>query len=137
MDPSILKEIRDLFDRAEQESDPQRKVAQLEDALDLLLEISSSEEGSQLSPSDQSLVRNLRRSNTRRLLCQLVAMRNVQFDVWFGYLSLLIFRLGPEMDALLKEDENLRNAYLAFVRLWGPEAVDVLQNALTSSNGEH
>jgi len=136
MDPSILKEIRDLFDRAEQESDPQRKVAQLEDALDLLLEISSSEEGSQLSPSDQSLVRNLRRSNTRRLLSQLVAMRNVQFDVWFGYLSLLIFRLGPEMDALLKEDENLRNAYLAFVRLWGPEAVDVLQNALATSKGE-
>jgi len=136
MDPSILKEVRDLFDRAEQESDPQRKVAQLEDALDLLLEISSSEEGSQLSPSDQSLVRNLRRSNTRRLLSQLVAMRNVQFDVWFGYLSLLIFRLGPEMDALLKEDENLRNAYLAFVRLWGPDAVDVLQNALASSKGE-
>ena len=136
MDPSILKEVRDLFDRAEQESYPQRKVAQLEDALDLLLEISSSEEGSQLSPSDQSLVRNLRRSNTRRLLCQLVAMRNVQFDVWFGYLSLLIFRLGPEMDALLKEDENLRNAYLAFVRLWGPEAVDVLQNALATSKGE-
>jgi len=63
-------------------------------------------------------------------------MRNVQFDVWFGYLSLLIFRLGPEMDALLKEDENLRNAYLAFVRLWGPEAVDVLQNALATSKGE-
>ena len=135
MDPSILMEVRDLFDRAEQESDPQRKVAQLEDALDLLLEISSEEE-SQLSPSDQSLVRNLRRSNTRRLLSQLVAMRNVQFDVWFGYLSLLIFRLGPEMDALLKEDENLRNAYLAFVRLWGPDAVDVLQNALASSKGE-
>ena len=135
MDPSILKEVRDLFDRAEQESDPQRKVAQLEDALDLLLEISS-EDGNQLSPSDQSLVRNLRRSNTRRLLSQLVAMRNVQFDVWFGYLSLLIFRLGPEMDALLKEDENLRNAYLAFVRLWGPEAVDVLQNALATSKGE-
>ena len=135
MDPSILKEVRDLFDRAEKESDPQRKIAQLEDALDLLLE-ASSEEGTQLSPSDQSLVKNLRRSNTRRLLSQLVAMRNAQFDVWFGYLSLLIFRLGPEMDALLKEDENLRNAYLAFVRLWGPEAIDVLQNALATSKGE-
>jgi hypothetical protein len=131
MDPVTLKEIRDLFDRAEQESDPQRKVAELEEALDLLE--ASSEEESQLSPSDQSLVRNLRRSNTRRLLAQLVAMRNVQFDVWFGYLSLLIFRLGPEMDALLKEDENLHTAYRGFVRLWGPEAVEVLQTALMSS----
>jgi hypothetical protein len=133
MDPAILKEIRDLFDRAERESDPQRKVADLEDALDLLE--TSSDEGSQLGPSDQTLVRNLRRSNTRRLLSQLVGMRNVQFDVWFGYLSLLIFRLGPEMDALLKEEEDLRSAYLAFVNLWGPEAVDVLQEALASAKG--
>ena len=130
MDPVTLKEIRDLFDRAVQESDPHRKVAELEEALDLL---EASSEESQLSPSDQSLVRNLRRSNTRRLLAQLVAMRNVQFDVWFGYLSLLIFRLGPEMDALLKEDENLHTAYRGFVRLWGPEAVEVLQTALASS----
>ena len=134
MDPAILKEIRDLFDRAERESEPQRKVADLEDALDLLETLS--EEGSQLAPSDQTLVRNLRRSNTRRLLSQLVGMRNVQFDVWFGYLSLLIFRLGPEMDTLLKEDEDLRSAYLAFVSLWGPDAIDVLQKALASSKGE-
>ncbi len=25
------------------------------------------------------------------------------FDVWFRYLSLLFFRVGPEADALLKE----------------------------------
>src|SRR5262245_55127543 len=127
MDPVTLKEIRDLFDRAEEETDPHRKVAELEDALDLL-EVSS-DEANQLSPSDQSLVVNLRRSNARRLLSQLVGMRNVQFDVWFGYLSLLISRLGPEMGVLLKEDENLHTAYQAFVRLWGPEAVEVLQAA--------
>jgi len=133
MNPAILKEIRDLFDRAERESDPQRKVADLEDALDLLEDLR--EEAEQSSPADQSLIRNLRRSNTRRLLSQLIGMRNVQFDAWFGYLSLLIFRLGPEMDALLKEDEDLRRAYLAFVSLWGPEAIDVLQKALDDSKG--
>jgi hypothetical protein len=130
----MLKEVRDLFDRAERESDPQRKIAELENALDLLETLS--EEGSPLAPSDQTLVRNLRRSNTRRLLSQLVGMRHVQFDVWFGYLSLLIFGLGPEMDVLLTEDEDLRSAYFAFVNLWGPEAVDVLQKALASSKGE-
>jgi hypothetical protein len=125
MDSQIL--IRELFDRAEQESDPQRKVAELEEALDLL-EASSETEG-ELSPSDQALIRNLRRSNTRRLLSQLIGMRNVQFDAWFGYLSLLIYRLGPEMQALLEEDENLRTAYRAFVGLWGPEAIEALQFA--------
>ena len=34
---------------------------------------------------------------------------------------------------VMAEDENLRNAYLAFVRLWGAEAVDVLQRALDNS----
>jgi hypothetical protein len=56
-------------------------------------------------------------------------MRNVQFDAWFDYLSLLIYRLGPEMEALLKEDENLRTAYRDFVGLWGPEAIEALQFA--------
>jgi len=131
MDPVESRQIRELFDRAERESDPRRKVAELEDALDLL--DASVEDGSEPSPSDQSLVRNLRRSNTRRLLSQLVAMRDVQFDVWFSYLSLLLFRLGSEVDALLKEDENLRAAYHSFVGLWGPEAAEALQNILAKS----
>ena len=121
-----IQEIRDLFDRAERESDPRRKYAALEEALDLL-------DASELSQSDRSLVRNLRRSNTRRLLSQLVATGDVHFDVWFSYLSLLFFRLGPEVDALLKEDETVRVAYYAFIGLGGSEAVEALENILAKS----
>ena len=131
MDVAGIREIRELFDRAEGEPDPRRKCAALEEALDLLDD--SSEDRGVLSQSDQSLIRNLRRSNTRRLLSQLVAMRNVHFDVWFGYLSLLFFRLGPEVDILLKEDESLRTAYDAFTGLWGSEAAEALQNILARS----
>jgi hypothetical protein len=128
MEATEISQIRALFDRAEGESDPRRKVAELEEALDLM-----DESWEDLPPSDQTLMRNLRRSNTRRLLSQLVAMRDVQFDVWFGYLSLLLFRLGPEMDALLKEDDNLRAAYHAFVGRWGPEAAEALERIVAKS----
>ena len=131
MNPAEIQEIRELFDRAEREPDPRRKCGALEEALDLL--DAASEEESELSSSERTLVRNLRRSNTRRLLSQLVAARDVHFDVWFSYLSLLFFRLGPEVEALLKEDETLRAGYDAFVGLWGPEAAKALQDILANS----
>ena len=131
MNPAEIQEIRELFDRAEREPDPRRKCAALEEALDLV--DAASEDGSELSSSEQALVRNLRRSNTRRLLAQLVVAHDVHFDVWFSYLSLFFFRLGPEVDSLLKEDETLRAAYDAFIGLWGPEAAKALQDILRKS----
>ncbi len=126
-----IQEIRELFDRAERESDPRRKHAALEEALDLLDALS--EDVDELSETDLSLVHNLRRSNTRRLLSQLVAARRVDFDVWFSYLSLLLFRLGPEVEALLKDDQAVRTAYDAFIGLAGPEAMETLENIRAKS----
>jgi hypothetical protein len=134
MNPAEIHEIRELFDRAEREPDPRRKCAALEEALDLL--DAESEDESELSSSERSLVRNLRRSNTRRLLSQLVAAPDLHFDVWFSYLSLLFFRLGAEVDAILKEDETLRAAHDAFVGLWGSEAAKALQDILARSRDE-
>jgi len=133
MDAADIRRIRELFDRAEREADPRRKCDALEEALDLLDD--ASEDGSVLSPSDQSLMRNLRRTNARRLLSQLVVMRNVHFDVWFSYLSLLFFRLGPEVDALLVEDDSLRTAYDKFTGLWGTDAAVALRDILAKSKG--
>jgi hypothetical protein len=62
-----------------------------------------------------------------------VATHNVHFDVWFSYLSLLFFRLGPDVDVLLKEDEAVRTAYHVFIGLWGPEAVEALEKILAKS----
>jgi len=133
MDAADIRRIRELFDHAEREADPRRKCDALEEALDLLDD--ASEDGSVLSPSDQSLMRNLRRTNARRLLSQLVVMRNVHFDVWFSYLSLLFFRLGPEVDALLVEDDSLRTAYDKFTGLWGTDAAVALRDILAKSKG--
>lgn len=54
MDAEETQELRELFDCAERESDPRRKHAALEEALDLLDALSKDERG--LSQSDRSLV---------------------------------------------------------------------------------
>ncbi|HTO44403.1 MAG TPA: hypothetical protein VML56_10015 [Burkholderiales bacterium] len=127
MDAGEIRGVRELFDSAEREPDPRRKCAALEEALDLIDGWLQDETG---SPENRALVRNLRRSNARRLLVQLVSMRDVHFDVWFSYLSLLFFRLGPEVRVLLNEDEGVRTAYEAFLGLWGPEATRALLGIL-------
>ena len=127
MDAREIQEARELFDGAEREPDPRRKCAALEEALDL---IDAWLEDETSSPDDRALVRNLRRSNARRLLVQLVSMRDVHFDVWFSYLSLLFLRLGPEVRVLLNEDDGVRTAYEAFLGLWGPEATTALLGIL-------
>jgi hypothetical protein len=116
MNPVEIQEVRELFDRAECETDPRRKHAALEEGLDRLADLSEDED--ELSQTDRTLLRNLRRSNARRLLSQL----------WFSYLALLLFRLGPEVDALLAEDQAVRTAYQAFVDLGGPGAMETLEN---------
>jgi hypothetical protein len=126
MNPGEIQEVRELFDRAERETDPRRKHAALEEALDLLDGLSGDED--ELSQTDRTLLRNLRRSNARRLLSQLGDTRDVDFDVWFSYLALLLFRLGAEVDALLAEDQAVRTAYQAFIGLGGPEAMETLEN---------
>jgi hypothetical protein len=126
MNPGEIQEVRELFDRAERETDPRRKHAALEEALDLLDGLSGDED--ELSQTDRTLLRNLRRSNARRLLSQLGDTRDVDFDVWFSYLALLLFRLGAEVDALLAEDQAVRTAYQAFIGLGGPEAMEALEN---------
>jgi hypothetical protein len=127
MDTGEIQQVRELFDGAEREVDPRRKYAALEEALDLM--DGWLQDGTSLS-GNQALVRNLRRSNARRLLGQLVSMRDVHFDVWFSYLSLLLFRLGPEVRVLLGEDESVRTAYEAFLGLWDSEAAAALQRIL-------
>jgi hypothetical protein len=84
-------------------------------------------------PSDHTLVSNLRRSNARRLLGQLVSMRDVHFNVRFSYLSLLLFRLGPEVRVLLNEDDRVRTDYETFLALWGSEASAASQRILADS----
>lgn len=121
-----LTDVRRLFERSESETDPSRKFAALEEALeivDLVLEDLS------LSQSDIELAANLRHSNIRRLLRQLVGMRGIQFDDWFNYIDLLLLRHAGEVENVLNEDSSLKEGYQAFVSIWKDELIEALELA--------
>lgn len=119
-----MTEARGLFERSERETDPSRKFAALEEALelvDLVLEDSS------LPQSDRELAANLRHSNIRRLLRQLVGMRGIQIEDWFNYIDLLLIRHAHEVKTVLDEDSSLKEGYQAFKAIWKDEFIDALE----------
>jgi hypothetical protein len=111
----VLDEARSLLAKAEGERDPARKLAYLEEAIDLLDDIES------------TLARNLRRSYTRRLLSQLVQFRSADVVTWFDYAQLLLVRLESDVKALLVEDPALKSAYDEFMALWPVDVQQVLR----------
>ena len=121
-----LEEARQLFERAERETDPDRKFAALEEALDLVDDFA----GEHPAESPELLfAKNLRRSNLHRLLLQLTDMRNLQINSWFKYIKLLLLRVEPEIASILASEPSLRTAHRKFVALWGDELLKALQRA--------
>lgn len=121
-----LTEARGLFEQAENETEPLRKFAALEEAfelVDLVLEDLS------LSQSDKMLATNLLHSNIRRLLGQLVAMRGIQFSDWCDYIYLLLVQHNHEVKTVLDEEPSLKQGYQAFVAIWKDEFIEALENA--------
>lgn len=98
MKSEVLEEARHLFEQAERETDPLRKLAVLGEALDLTdnLRLDSAADTRAIS-----FVNSLRQSQLRRLVSQMVTLRHIQFEVWFNYTKLLFLRVGPEIDAIL------------------------------------
>ena len=112
----VLDEARSLLARAEGERDPARKLAYLEEAIDLLDDMEES-----------TVARNLRRSYTRRLLSQLVQLRSADVVTWFDYAQFLLQRLRSDVEALLAEDAALKAAYDEFMALWPVDVQQVLR----------
>lgn len=126
MEHPYLIKARGLFERSDNETDPSRKFAALEEALeivDLVLEDSS------LSQSDKELAANLRHSNIRRLLSQLVRMRGIQIVDWFNYIDLLLMRHAHEVESVFNEDSALKEGYQAFLDIYKDELIEVLELA--------
>ncbi|GAO37339.1 hypothetical protein SCT_2760 [Sulfuricella sp. T08] len=125
MHPYLNDALR-LFEQSEGKTDPSRKFIALEEALelvDLVLEDSS------LPQPDRELAENLRHSNIRRLLSQLVGMRGIQFGDWFNYIDLLLMRREHEVKTILDEDSSLKEGYQAFVAIWKGELLEALEHA--------
>lgn len=126
MKSEALEEARHLFEQAERETDPLRKLAVLEEALDLTDDL-------RMDPAADaraiSFVNSLRQSHLRRLVSQVVTLRHIQFDVWFNYIKLLFLRVGPEIEAILAGDPQLRESHRSFTKIWKDELLKMLQRA--------
>ena len=124
MSSSDLDEARRLLEQAEREVDPKRKLAAFKEGIYILNEYA-------YDPSvlDQQLnyALNLRRSNVRRLLNQLVELRNIQFDDWVAFILFLLFRLETDVKAVLDEDASLNDKYKKFVGLWKDELMELFE----------
>lgn len=124
-----LEEARRLFERAEQDSDPERKFIALEEALDITDDFKADHD---VSDSGSVYANNLRRAHLRRLIGQLVAFHHIQIDVWLNYLKLLLLRVESEVKEIIAADPALHEAYQKFIAIWKDELIAAIQK---SGNG--
>lgn len=120
-----LIEARGLFERSDNETDPSRKFAALEEALEIVDFVL---EDSILSRSDKELAVNLRYSNIRSLLSQLVGMRSIQIVDWFNYIDLLVMRHQHEVESVFNDDPSLKEGYKVFLAIHKGELIELLEN---------
>jgi hypothetical protein len=125
-----IAKARALFERAEREASPELKAHALEEATGLLAALDPDE----LSEGERRLLANVRLAHTRRLLVQLVSLASVSMDAWFEYVDLLFGELRPEVDRLIQTDGELKENYLRFLKLWGPEVAAILQRRQQSDS---
>jgi hypothetical protein len=118
-----IDEIRETFGRVEAEADPDLKFEYLEEALDLTDDFLQDNPESK----DATVVHNLRRSYLRRLLGQLVQMRKVEIDSWLNYTKLFTFRVGSDIDEIVKDYYSLAVAYDEFIDLWRNEIIALIE----------
>ena len=118
-----IAEARALFEKAERETDPERKAHALDEAIALL----SSCDPDEATDAETRLIANLRLAHTRRLLVQLVGLTSVSMDAWFEYIRLLVGELGPEVERLTRTDPALKKNYARFLELWGPEIAEIVR----------
>jgi len=123
--PNEIKEARELLEKAERTSDPMKKARALEEAIELF-ELYD-EDNPSMNAMERELITNLRRSHTRRLLTQLMGLKNIEIDIWFEYIKLLMLKLKPEVDYVVQGSPELRSEYDKFVDIWRKEMLEALR----------
>jgi hypothetical protein len=118
-----IAEARTLFEKAERETDPERKAHALDEAIALLASCDPDE----ASEAEIKLIANLRLAHTRRLLVQLVGLTSVSMDAWFEYVHLLNGELKPEVERLTQSDTELKKSYARLLELWGADVAEILK----------
>ena len=124
-DPKEITEARTYLEQAERESDPQRKIEQLKGGIELLEFYL--EENPDASHEIAKYIRNLRTAHTRRLLSQLLSIKNIEIETWVEYYLLLITRLKDEVGYVTEQDPELKRNYYKFRDLWSAVAEEALK----------
>lgn len=123
--PEEVVDARRCLEAAEKELNPERKIEELEEGVELLdLYI---EENPDMPESTRTLIINLRRSHTRRLLVQLFSLKEIEIENWFKYIVLLITKLKNEMDYVTSQDTNLKISYDQFFGIYGDVFVEAIR----------
>ena len=124
-DPKVITEARAYLEQAERESDPQRKIEQLKKGIDLLEFYLG--ENPDTSHEIARYIRNLRTAHTRRLLSQLLSIKNIEIETWLECFLLLITKLKDEVGYVTEQDPKLKRNYDKFCALWSAVAKEALK----------
>jgi hypothetical protein len=116
MNPRDVDEVRALFDDAESEADPAPKLEALKEALALADEIVNCAE---VPEGSKVMARNIRRSHLRRLIQQLIRLRDLEVNAWSGYIRFLLLDRQAEVSSILEENPSLNEGYKAVANLVG------------------
>ena len=122
--PKEIVEARESLEKAETEMNPEIKIEELKEGIDLIERYL--EDNPDASYEVKTLIKNLRRSHARRLLSQILSIKNIEFESWLQYIGLLITKLEHEVAFVIEQDPELKNNYDEFYRVWS----DTLKNAL-------
>jgi hypothetical protein len=122
--PKDIIEARNYLEQAEKESNPERKVDELKRGIELLEFYL--EDNPDSSQELVTYITNLRRSHTRRLLSQLLALKKIEIETWLQYSVLIVVKLKEEVKYVTEQDPELSKNYKEFWNVWS----DVFKEAM-------
>jgi hypothetical protein len=123
--PSDIEDARNFLEKAEYESDPKLKIIHLTDAIDI---IDSYIHDLSTENDTTVYINNLKVSHTRRLLNQLVSLREIEIEVWLGYLLLLFTKLEDEVKNVTENDLALKKNLDSFKDVWKTELLEAAKH---------
>lgn len=113
--PSDIEDARNFLEKAEYESDPKFKMNYLTDAIDI---IDSYIDDPSTENDTTVYINNLKLSHTRRLINQLVSLREIEIEVWLEYIYLLLIKLEDEVKNVTENDLALKKNLDSFKDVW-------------------
>jgi hypothetical protein len=123
--PSDIEDARNLLEKAEYESDPKFKMIYLTDAIEI---IDSYIDDPSIENDTTVYINNLKVSHTRRLLNQLVSLREIEIEVWLGYMLLLFTKLEDEVKDVTETDLALKKNLDSFKDVWKTELLEAAKH---------